>query len=137
MRKENVYTSRNVLTLGGMFLAIFWLLYSLGSFLHESQKIEEEINLIQKQNKGTQEEIQEKERYLSYLKTPQRVDKEAKMQMSRKLPNEQVIVFVEDKMDILPEETTNENIEVITLPTEVAPLDQWRWLFFGRGDQAS
>ncbi len=111
-----------------LFFILFWLLYSIGSFLHESQKISKEIEEIRQTNHKLSKEIQAKERYLEYLKTPQRIEKEAKMQMGKKLPGEKVIVLVEEEIEILPTEAKREAREKIL---EVPNWQKWYWIFFG------
>ena len=84
MRNQNVYSAQNVISLVVVFCIIFWLLYSIGSFLHKSQKISHEIEEIKKSNDKIALKIEEKKAELEYLKTPQRIEKEAKMQKSPK-----------------------------------------------------
>ncbi|MCF7812621.1 septum formation initiator family protein [Candidatus Gracilibacteria bacterium] len=131
MKKENVYTSKNILSLVGVFVIIFWLLYSLASFLHESRKIEQEIDAIRAQNEKALQEIELKKRRLQYLQTPQRIDKEAKMQMGKKQPNENVLIFIEEKLDILPTKTEQRQKEQI-VREDVPIIDKWKWVFFGQ-----
>jgi hypothetical protein len=133
MRQQNVYNSRNIFLLVGVFVVIFLLLFSLANFFHESQKINHEIEQIRVQNSMTREELQEKERQLMYMETSQRIDKEAKMQMSKKLPGEQVLVFVGDSS------VQRENLGAARLalpkPSLRTPLQQWKWLFFDRFEE--
>lgn len=133
MRQQNTYNSRNIFSLLFIFFFIFFLLYNLANFLHESQKINNEIDQIRAQNAAAKEELQEKKQQLDYLETTQRVDKEAKMQMSKKLPGEKVLVFVGD-----------ENFQRAALgaaklalpqPLTRTPLQQWKWLFFDRFEE--
>lgn len=115
----------------GIFVVIFWLLYSLASFLHESKKINDEIEAIRTQNQEKLQEIEEKKKKLAYLKTPQHIDKEAKMQMGKKQVGENVIIFIEEKLDILPTDIPQRRREQI-MQEEVSTLDKWKWMFFGR-----
>jgi cell division protein FtsB len=131
MRKEYIYTSKNIISLIGTFVIIFWLLYSLASFLHESRKIQQEIDAIRQQNEKNLEEIKQKKRRLEYLKTPQRIDKEAKMQMGRKQEGEQVLLFIEEKLDIFPVNTKQIQKQQIIHPN-VPIFDKWKWIFFGK-----
>lgn len=131
MKKENVYTSKNIISLVGVFVVIFWLLYSLASFLHESRKIQREIDAIRQQNEESLQDIDEKKRRLEYLKTPQRIDKEAKMQMGRKQEGEQVLLFIEEKLDILPTKTEQIQKQQIVRP-DIPIIDKWKWVFFGK-----
>jgi cell division protein FtsB len=131
MRKENVYTSQNIISLVAVFIVIFWLLYSLASFLHESKKIHDEIEAIRVQNEKNLQAIEEKKRQLSYLRTPEHIDKEAKMQMGKKQPGEQVLVFIEEKLPILPPETEQRNLSQVNRE-EVPIVDKWKWLFLGK-----
>lgn len=130
MRKEKIYSSKNVFSLLGIFIIIFWLLYSLASFWHESLRIQTEINSIRDTNQEKLMQINEKKQYLEYLKTPQRVDKEAKMQMGKKQPDENVVVFIENKLELIPltENITRREIKELDIPI----LDKWKWLFFGK-----
>ena len=130
MRKENVYTSQNIISLVGIFVVIFWLLYSLASFLHESKKIHDEIEAIRNQNQKNLIAIEEKKRRLDYLRTPEHIDKEAKMQMGKKQIGEQVLVFIEEKLPLLPPET--EKRSVLQIKGEEIPIvEKWKWLFLG------
>ncbi len=131
MRNDSVYTSKNVILLVGIFVVIFWLLYSLASFLHESKKINDEIEAIRVQNQEKLQEIEEKKKKLAYLKTPQHVDKEAKMQMGKKQVGENVIIFIEEKLNIIPTEIPQRRREQI-MQEEVSTLDKWKWMFLGK-----
>ena len=113
-----------------IFIIIFSLLYSLGSFFHESRKINQEIESIRQANVKTLQEIEEKKQYLEYLQTKERIDKEAKMQMGKKLPGEQVLVFVEEKLDITPPDFSRDSRDNRRI-ANVPPLEKWKWLFFG------
>lgn len=130
MRQDSAYNSKNILVLVGVFVIIFSLLYGLGSFFHESSKINGEIESIRQENIRTLAEIEKKKDYLEYLKTKERIDKEAKMQMGKKLPGEQVLVFVEEKLDILPPDFS-QNKQKNPRISQVSPIDKWKWLFFG------
>ncbi len=130
MRQQNVYNSRNIFLLVGVFVVIFWLLFSLANFLHESQKINHEIDQIRAQNLSVQEELQEQKRQLLYLETSQRVDKEAKMQMSKKMPGEQVLVFVGEQN--FQRENLGAAQLALSQPLMRTPIQQWRWVFFDR-----
>jgi len=130
MRQDSVYNSKNILVLVGVFVTIFSLLYSLGSFFHESSKINREIESIRQENYKTLAEIEEKKEYLEYLKTKERIDKEAKMQMGKKLPGEHVLVFVEEKLDILPPNFL-QNSQKSPRIAQISPIEKWKWLFFG------
>ena len=129
MKHDSVYNSKNILVLVAVFVIIFSLLYSLGSFFHESQKINGEIEFIRQENIKTLAEIAERKEYLEYLKTKERIDKEAKMQMGKKLPGEQVLVFVEESLDIIQHDSfaVPSPQRVVDVPV----LEKWKWLFFG------
>lgn len=129
MRQDSVYNSKNILVLVVVFVIVFSLLYSLGSFFHESSKINGEIDSIRRANQQTLADIEEKKDYLEYLKTKERIDKEAKMQMGKKLPGEQVLVFVEESLDIIPQNISQmtDNKRIASVP----PIEKWKWLFFG------
>ena len=112
----------------GVFVVLFWLLYSLASYWHESSKIQAEIATIKKTNEDKLAEIEEKKQYLAYLKTPQRIDKEAKMQMGKKQVGENVIVFIQPPEKIIPQ------AKEITLRTEIKKpevpiIEKWKWIF--------
>ena len=127
-KKSEIYSSKTVITMVGLFFGLFWLLYSIGSFLHESQKISVEIEKIRQTNSEIEESIEQKNKHLAYLKTPQRIEKEAKMQMGKKLVAEEVIVFIEEKLDMLPTERKRRKREQIK---EVPNWQKWQWLFLG------
>ena len=126
--KNEIYSSKSVVIMVGLFFILFWLLYSIGSFLHKSQKISQEIEQIRQENLKSAEEIKKKKKYLEYLKTPQRIEKEAKMQMGKKLPGEKVIVFVEESIDLLPTEKKQAERKKIL---NISNWKKWQWLFFG------
>lgn len=127
-KKNEVYSSKNVISLVAIFLILFWLLYSIGSFLHESKKIDDEIEKIRESNHELSEEKIKKNEELEYLKTPQRIEKEAKMQMGKKREGENVLVFVEEKLPILPTEKKKAEIKKIL---EIENWKKWQWLFLG------
>ena len=131
MRKENVYNSQNITALVSVFVIVFWLLYSLASFLHESRKIDHEIEQIRVQNEQNQAEIEEKKRTLDYLKTPQYIDKEAKTQMGKKQEGEQVLVFIEEQLEILPTKTEQRRRDHV-LREDVPIWEKWKWVFWGK-----
>jgi len=121
-----IYSPRSVITMVALFFVLFWLLYSIGSFLHESRKIEAEIAQIHSTNQTLKQEIEEKKRLLAYLKTPQRLEKEAKMQMGKRLPGEEVIVLVEEKLDIVPSQIKEQTADMIKNRPN---WQKWQWLF--------
>ncbi|NCP67404.1 hypothetical protein GW756_04025 [bacterium] len=123
---SEIYSPRSVITMVGLFFFLFWLLYSIASFLHESRKVQTEIEEIHATNQKLKNEIEEKKQLLAYLKTPERLEKEAKMQMGKKLPGEQVIVLVEEKLEILPTEAAREEVRKIK---EEANWKKWQYLF--------
>lgn len=125
--QSEIYSPRSVITMVVLFLVLFWLLYSIASFLHESRKVQAEIQAIKTTNQQLQQEIKDKHRLLAYLKTPQRLEKEAKMQMGKRLPGEEVIVLVEEKLEILPTEKARAQAERIK---QQPNWQKWRWLFF-------
>ncbi|MCF7846835.1 MAG: hypothetical protein K9M51_02145 [Candidatus Gracilibacteria bacterium] len=132
MRHDSVYTSKNVFLLVGLFLFIFLLLYSLASFLHESQKINREIEAIHEENQKALAIIEEKKQQLQYLETPQRVDKEAKIQMGRRQEGENVLVFLEDPLlPMLPSELSVQQFEDLVTSSTVPAFEKWNLLFFG------
>lgn len=123
---SEIYSPRSVITMVVLFFVLFWLLYSIASFLHESRKVQAEITDIHTTNQRLKTEIEEKKRLLTYLKTPERLEKEAKMQMGKRLPGEEVIVLVEEKLKILPTEAARAKVERIK---EEPNWKKWRWLF--------
>jgi len=129
MKKENIYSSKNIFLLTFIFIIIFWLLYSLGSFLHEAKKIHDEIAAIREHNKKNLLEIEKKKQYLEYLKTPQRIEKEAKIQMGKKRPKEKSLFFIKEKLDILPTTKLTKNN---TPKKDVAIIEKWKYLFFSK-----
>ena len=68
---SEIYSPRSVITMVGLFFVLFWLLYSIASFLHESRKVQAEIEEIHATNQKLKEEIEEKKQLLAYLKTPE------------------------------------------------------------------
>ncbi|MBT6831987.1 hypothetical protein HN954_05185 [bacterium] len=133
MRHDSVYNSKNIFLLLGLFVMILLLMYSLASFLHENQKINREIEAIQYENEKTLAEIEEKKQQLEYLETPQRVDKDAKMQMGKKLPGENVLVFLEEiaPLTLLPGELSSKKFHELLHDPMIAPIEKWKYLFFG------
>ena len=129
MRKPEVYSSKNVVSLVVVFFVLFWLLYSIGSFLHESKKINDEIAKIEETNQKLASEIVVKRAEIEYLKTPQRIEKEAKMQMNKRREGEQVLVFIEEKLNILPTERKRQARAQVQ---QLAHWQKWQWVFLGR-----
>jgi cell division protein FtsB len=127
--QNSIYSAKNVVSVVVVFGIFFWLLYSIGSFLHESQKINQEIEEIRKSNALLSQEIEEKQKELEYLKTPQRIAKEAKMQMGRKEEGERVIVFIEEKLPLLP--TEREQRKIQKKYRHIENWKKWELLFFG------
>ncbi len=130
MRQPSIYNSQNIFLLVAVFIFIFWAIFSLANFFHESQKINYEIDQIRMQNAKIEQELAEKERQLLYLDTPQRIDKEAKMQMSKKLPGEEVLVFVGTPE--AQESALGAAQLALPQPKSRTPFEQWLWLFFDR-----
>ncbi len=128
MRKENIYSSKNVFLLVSVFLIVFWLLYSLANYWHESSKIRAEIDAIHQTNERNLLEIEEKKAYLEYLESPQRIDKEAKILMRKKQPDEKVLVVIEEKIDILPPDSIPEmGLEFVSSSLSIP--EKWKWVF--------
>lgn len=130
MRQQTLYNSRNIFLLVGVFMAIFVLLFQLANFLHEQQKINHEIELIRDQNRAVEVELLSKEQQLEYLNTPQRVDKEAKMQMGKKQAGEEVLIFVGEPS--LTDRALGAVMNVLPQVENRTPLQQWRWVFWDR-----
>ena len=129
MSSKNIYSSAQVLWLLGLLLFILFLVYQLGSFLHEPRKINAEIEKIRTQNEKNLAEIERKKQELLYLETPQRIDKEAKIQMKKKQEGEKVLVLVEEKLEILPPPNPE---SIRDLPPEIPPIEKWKWLLFSQ-----
>lgn len=130
MRQQTLYNSRNIFLLAGIFIVIFFLLFQMANFLHESQKINYEIELIREQNLGVDVELVIKEQQLAYLQTPQRLDKEAKMQMGKKQAGEEVLILVGEPL----EGEASIGAVISGFPQQImrSPLLQWKWLFWDR-----
>lgn len=128
MRQLDVYNSKNVFLLVGMFILVFGLLYALANFVHESQKINHEIDLIRAENERSQLDIDQKTQQLSYLNTEERIEKDAKTQLGRKRIGEEVLVIVDETPIRFPITTPG------TLPTlqSRTPLQTWKWMFWDR-----
>ena len=125
-KKPELYSPKSIVSMVCLFFVLFWLLYSIASFLHESRKIQDEIAAIRETNVQLQGEIESKKQLLAYLKTPQRIEKEAKMQMGKRLPGENVIVLIEEEIDILPTEVKRQRQEKIK---QIPNWEKWHWLF--------
>ncbi|PID70841.1 hypothetical protein CSB37_00285 [bacterium DOLZORAL124_38_8] len=100
MSQPKVYNSKTIFALLAAFGIIFSLLYYLAITLHQTQKINAEIESIRQDNKKLYQEILQKKRKLEYLKTAERIDKDAKTQIGKKQPNERSITFI--KKEPLP-----------------------------------
>ncbi len=129
MRNDQVYSTKNVFLLVGIFVTVFWLLYSLASYWHESLRIQREVELIQETNQQKLAEIEEKKAYLEYLRTPQRIDKEAKMQMGKKQSGENVMVFIEKRLNFFPAYEGKPKRQTEVMQADIPPWDKWKWLF--------
>ncbi len=121
----NAYNAKNVFTLVFVFAMVVWLLYSLGTYFHKTLKFHAEVEAIELQNTEMAAEIIQKQRYIEYLKTPQRIDKEAKTQLGRKQAGEQVLVFVDERPELL-QAVSAPAPEDITL--ELTILEKWALL---------
>ncbi len=132
MRNEKVYSTKNIFSLIIIFITVFWLLFSLASYWHKSSKIQAEIDVIRITNEKKVAQIEEKKKDLEYLKTPQRIDKEAKMQMGKRQPNEKVLVFVEKQLNVISS-PTEKIIKKRKLQTtsKIPVIEKWKWLFWG------
>jgi DNA polymerase III delta prime subunit len=129
MRKKiEIYSSQNVISLTTVFVVLFFLLYQIGSFLHKSNKINNQIEKIRMTNIKMEEKIKEKQIELAYLKTPERIEKEAKIQMGKKREGEKVLVFVEEKVNLLP---TEKKIKERNKIYSASNIDKWKWVFWG------
>lgn len=128
MRQIDVYNSKNVFLLVGMFVLVFGLLYLLANFVHESQKINHEIELIRTENERSQLDIDQKTQQLSYLNTEERIEKDAKTQLGRKRTGEEVLVIVNETPVRLPTAAPG------ALPTlqSRTPIQTWKWMFWDR-----
>lgn len=127
-QKIEVYSPQTVIALVAVFFVLFLLLYQIGSFLHKSKKINGEIEKIRTANVDMSDGIEAKQNDLAYLRTPQRVEKEAKIQMGKKREGEQVLVFVEEKSPILPtERKIKERNKIYSAPN----WEKWQWVFLG------
>ncbi len=130
MRNDSSHSSKNVVLLVTIFVVLFWLLYSLVNALYENQQIQNELDAIVDQNEAIEDRINLKKREAEYLLTPQRVDKEAKIQMGRKKPGERVMVFIEEKLDIIP--NTNQRLRPAPVEAIGVPVwKKWWWRFRG------
>ncbi len=130
-QKIEVYSAQNVIALVSVFLILFLLLYQIGSFLHKSSKIDAEIEKIRMTNVEMKEEIIIKQKELAYLRTPERIEKEAKTQMGKKREGEKVLVFVEEKSSLLPtEKKIKERNKIYSAPN----WEKWKWIFLGKRD---
>ncbi len=129
--KIKIYSPQNVIALVSVFLILFILLYQIGNFLHKSSKIDAEIEKIRMTNIKMKNEIADKQKEFLYLKTPERIEKEAKIQMGKKLDGEKVLVFVEEKSNLLPtEKKIKERNKIYSAPN----IEKWLWVFFNKKD---
>ncbi len=124
---DNIYSTQNIMIIVAIFITIFFLLYKLGEFLYESGETDKEIMAIRDQNEQDKSEIKQKKEYLEYLKTPQRVEKDAKMQMDKVLPGEEVLVLIEEKSPVVPIPKMEEKQ---VMKPEIPIIEKWRWVFF-------
>jgi len=138
---REVYNSKNIFLLISIFAIIFSLLYAFASFLHKKQKIDAEISAIQTENKAFLAEIEDKKRQLEYLKTPQRIDKEAKIQIGKKQEGENVIVFIEENLQsfVEPQQKSDEDLFLeYEQDLTVSPYRAWfETLFVEPNDRAA
>lgn len=130
MNPTSPYNSKNIFTLVLVFVIVFSLMYSLGRFYHKTSKIHAEIEAIREQNAEIKQKILVSERQLEYLRTPQRYDKEAKIQMGRMQEGEQFLVFVEDQIDLLPIEQEQQKLQ--RERNELTNVQKWGLSLFGR-----
>jgi cell division protein FtsB len=122
-----------VFVLLGIFGVIFYLLYALASFIHESEKINQEIESIRLTNEKLENKILEKMDKVEYLQTTERIEKEAKTQLGKKRVNEKVLVFIDDTLEsaiaITSDDALAENMEQPLSPKKIF-LEEWLKLFW-------
>jgi cell division protein FtsB len=130
---KSSYNSQNVFVLLGIFGVIFYLLYALASFIHESEKINQEIESIRLTNEKLENKILEKKDKVEYLQTTERIEKEAKTQLGKKRVNEKVLVFIDDTLEsaiaITSDDALAENMEQPLSPKKNF-LEEWLKLFW-------
>jgi cell division protein FtsB len=130
---KSSYNSQNVFVLLGIFGVIFYLLYALASFIHESEKINQEIESIRLTNEKLENKILEKKDKVEYLQTTERIEKEAKTQLGKKRVNEKVLVFIDDTLEsaiaITSDDALAENMEQPLSPKKIF-LEEWLKLFW-------
>jgi cell division protein FtsB len=130
---KSSYNSQNVFVLLGIFGVIFYLLYALASFIHESEKINQEIESIRLTNEKLENKILEKKDKVEYLQTTERIEKEAKTQLGKKRVNEKVLVFIDDTLEsaiaITSDDALAENMEQPRSPKKNF-LKEWFKLFW-------
>ena len=128
MRKDSLSSTKNVFILVITFTTIIGLLYGIAISLHKEKKIQAEKEAIIQANEKDTEKITSAKKQIEYLKTPQRFDKEAKMQLSKKQPNEKVLIFIDETKThtIIP----NKQKPKITPQTTI--WEKWKWIFFER-----
>lgn len=132
-QSKSAYNSQNVFLLLGIFCVIFYLLYALASFIHESEKINREIDSIRVTNENLTQEITDKKAKIEYLQTTQRIEKEAKTQLGKKRINEKVLVFIDDTIESNTSITSDENLTRTEKQNKSLPkhfIKEWVSLFW-------
>ena len=109
-----------------LFIFIIWVVYQTVTFMYKIDKISEKIAYIERENRLLEKQIKDRERELKYLSTPQRIDKEAKMQLGKRQLGEKIIVIVDPLRHPLS-----------TVPTIIPAVNyeqlpnwkKWLWVF--------
>ena len=121
-------SSSNIWLLVVVVSVIFYVLYTTVSFVYKNQSIRQEITSIETQNQRLKEQIKARQQQIKYLSTPQRVDKEAKMQLGKSRPGEKIIVVVRPEKEWLP-------VPQIKPPEwhyeQLPNWKKWLWIFWG------
>ncbi len=130
MENQNAYSPKTLLLLFGLFVVLLWLLFSLGKFIHKTSKIHTEIELIKAQNEKMREELEDGQRYLSYLRTAERIEKEAKVQLGKMRKGESVIILYEEENGVLQE--VEEDLSIPLIKKEnLSNAQKWQRLLLG------
>jgi cell division protein FtsB len=126
---KKTISTQSLLFLGAILLFDLYLLVQLVNLIQKSQRNSETLITINKQNEDLQKLITEKKKQLKYLNTKERLEKDAKTIIGKKVKGENVLIFVEEAKNLVPiikKESKDDIYRKLSNP------QKWLWIFTGQ-----
>ena len=126
---KKTISTQSLLFLGAILLFDLYLLVQLVNLIQKSQRNSETLTTINKQNEDLQKLITEKKKQLKYLNTEERLEKDAKTIIGKKVKGENVLIFVEEAKNLVPivkKESKDDIYRKLSNP------QKWLWIFTGQ-----